>query len=844
MSLFNSLTTLETAGLIQVSQVEPDLEYLFSHSMVQDAAYASLLESDRKRLHKAVGDAIESLYPDRKKELAAILGYHFKEAGEDHRALDYFLIAGDESLAVYANQEAEIQYRSALELTCCSEPQIAWIYSGLAEALYRQSRFSESMEAYREGINVYTVLGDEDGIAQLYARLARVEWFAGHRPEGLRICLQGLELVKDAPDSLGKATLIHETARAYYFNRNSDLALPLCRQALALAEQLGAVNLQADALATLGILSGISPEESLQVLRQAVELAEAKGMLQVALRAHINLGTMIHTWLADNDTAMEHFLKAAELGRLRGTASEELLGLHSYIGCLFAPGRIKDIEAELPHMEDLTGQLHDPGPAMLVMKFIKGIVIGHKGDWDNALSIYEECLRQYREQGDQESVINILGDVSWLILEKNRWGEPVDLNRADALIQEAVAIVERDESNERIWVYPRMSMLRARQGRITEAQQWLERARQAMSTRRSAWNERTINENEVELATATEDWDAALVAIEKLAKFELRMGLKVNSARALLCWADLLIKRGKTDDLGDAQTLLRQAIGEFNEMGIGHYPEIALDRLNIIQARQRAQTVENVEMTRELKKARKVQESLLPANPPALPGWDMAVLLEPAHETSGDFYDFLMLPDGSLGLVIADVTDKGTSAALFMALSRSLWRTFAINHPAEPEKTMMETNQRIVADTHGGLYITLLYGILNPQRAEFTYCSAGHHPALLLRAKDGCVEKLERTGIPLGVLEDTTWKRVSVGIEPGDALVLYTDGITDAQNTSEEFYGLERLQEALCRQCGKTAEEIRDALREDVRTWVGKAAQFDDITLMVVVRAKGQPLQE
>ncbi len=220
MSLFSNLSTLETAGLIQVAKVEPDLEYLFSHSMVQDAAYASLLERDRKRLHLAVGDAIESLYPDRKQELAAILGYHFKEAGEDDRALYYFLIAGNESLAVYANQEAEIQYHSALELSCCSEPQIALLYAGLAEALYRQNRFAESIEAYFEGINVYKSEGDSDGVARLYARLARVEWYSGHRPDGLRICLQGLELVKDAPDSLGKATLIHETARAYYFNGN------------------------------------------------------------------------------------------------------------------------------------------------------------------------------------------------------------------------------------------------------------------------------------------------------------------------------------------------------------------------------------------------------------------------------------------------------------------------------------------------------------------------------------------------------------------------------------------------------------------------------------------------
>jgi serine phosphatase RsbU (regulator of sigma subunit) len=399
-------------------------------------------------------------------------------------------------------------------------------------------------------------------------------------------------------------------------------------------------------------------------------------------------------------------------------------------------------------------------------------------------------------------------------------------------------IVEQDNSNERQWVYSRIAILRARQGRLVEAQDWLVKNRTGVATRFSVWDDRLTGEGEVEIAIARQNWNEAIQETEKLTQMEQHLGFRAHAAISLVVWANLLIKRGNTDDLDTAQTILRQALAEFNEMGIGHYPDIALNMLKIIQARQRTQSVQNVQMTKELRKARKVQESLLPANPPVLPGWEMAVLLEPAHETSGDFYDFLMLPDGSLGLVIADVTDKGTSAALFMALSRSLWRTFAVNHPAEPELTMAETNQRILADTHGGLYITLLYGILNPQQAEFTYCSAGHHPALLLRDRDGSIEQLERTGMPLGVMEDTAWKRVNVKIEPGDVLVLYTDGITDALNSAEEFYGLDKLELALGEQRGKTAEEIRDSLREGVRRWVGNTAQFDDITLLVLVREK------
>ncbi len=841
MTLFNNLSTLESAGLIQVAKVEPDLEYLFRHSLVQDAAYASLLVSDRKRLHLAVGNAIESLYPERKRELAAILAYHLKEAGEEERALSYFLLAGDEALKGYANQEAEYQYRRALELVCCSGSQIAWLYSGLGEALYRQSQLQESLQAIRKGIEIYQSLGDSEGIARLYSRAARVTWYAYDHPEGLRIGIEGLELVKDAPESSEKAALMHETARAYYFNGMSDKALPLCRQALELAERLGAVNVQADALATLGILTGITPQESLQALRQAVEISEGNGLLQIAMRANQNLGTMTRTWLADNKAAMKCFQRAAELGRLRGVASEEVLGALSYTACMFMDGNIDQIKAQLPHLEELARKISNPEPTDVTIKFIKGLLIGFEGDWDTAVSIVRECLAKWRELNNLESLVSMLDELSWILLERNRWEGLPDagaLSEVDTLLKEALQIVERDDSNESMWLYPRFSMLRARQGRLDEARQWLDKAIQRMESRPSAWDERFKTECQVEIFMAEHDWSQALGAIEKLTAVEKRLGFLINVARSLLCWADILLRTAELADLERAQSIIGEALESTNKIGLGYYRQIAEYMLHQTLSRQHAQTLDHLQMTRELKKARLVQESLLPENPLELPGWELEVVLKPAHETSGDFYDFLYFPNGKIGLVIADVTDKGTSAALFMALSRSLWRTFAVNHPTEPELTMAETNRRILADTHGGLFITLFYGILDPQTGTLDFCNAGHLPGLLVRAKDGSLGRLERTGMPLGVFEDASWKRESIQIGPGDSLVLYTDGITEAQNEADEFYDLERLEAALKKYLGRPAKELRDALLAEVDSWVGDAPQVDDITLMVLAKDK------
>ena len=216
MTIMSQLSTLESAGLIRLAQYEPDLEYLFRHSLVQDAAYATLLASDRKRLHRIVGEALEQLYPDRLNEYAAMLAGHFQQAGDAPHAQAYFARAGEAALAAYANQEAESQYFSALALPA-SDAQRASLLAGLGEALYRQSRYEEAIHTWREGIALCQAVGDRDGVARLYARSARAAWHGGNQAEGLRLCQEGLDAVGEAPESADLASLLHEAGRAYHF---------------------------------------------------------------------------------------------------------------------------------------------------------------------------------------------------------------------------------------------------------------------------------------------------------------------------------------------------------------------------------------------------------------------------------------------------------------------------------------------------------------------------------------------------------------------------------------------------------------------------------------------------
>ncbi len=245
----------------------------------------------------------------------------------------------------------------------------------------------------------------------------------------------------------------------------------------------------------------------------------------------------------------------------------------------------------------------------------------------------------------------------------------------------------------------------------------------------------------------------------------------------------------------------------------------------------------NRKMAQELALAGEVQTSFLPRKLPDIPGWQLSVTLKPARETSGDFYDVNLLPNGRLGILVADVVDKGVGAALFMALSWILIRTYATEYPTQPELVLSAVNRRILKDTDGDQFVAVFYGVLDPATGTLVYCNAGHCPPYLISAQNSNdVQKLMRTGIPLGILEDGTWEQGVVQLAPGDVLVLYTDGITDAENEKGTFFGPERLLGSVQANLGRSAQEMQDTLMAEVHEFVGDAPQFDDIALVVVVR--------
>lgn len=272
-----------------------------------------------------------------------------------------------------------------------------------------------------------------------------------------------------------------------------------------------------------------------------------------------------------------------------------------------------------------------------------------------------------------------------------------------------------------------------------------------------------------------------------------------------------------------------------NALGIAVF---ALIIRNLIVERKTAADKETLklELARteyEMETARGIQQSFLPESPPQIEGFELSALNLPARQVGGDFYDFIPVSEGKWGIIIADVSGKGVPAALFMALSRTLVRVNVADNPTASQ-AMQKANHMISQETKMGMFVTLFYAVLTPEKKLLHYINAGHNPPFVVKEDSGDVILLRASGIAMGVIDDVLLEEKVIELGSNDIVVFYTDGITEAINRKSEQFGEKRLIETINRYAALPPKDLISRVKDEVFAFAQDQPQFDDFTLVIL----------
>jgi tetratricopeptide (TPR) repeat protein len=563
--------------------------YRFAHALFQQYLYNHLGDGERALLHGEVATVLEELYQGHPEGVAAIapqLARHFAEAGDLGHALRYLILAGDAALAAYANGEAEAYYRQGLEWTP-EESERAHLLSGLGEARFGQGLFTEAMETWREGIELYQALSNSDGVAQLYARLVRAAREGNDPQESQRLGLEGLAAVEGAADSHDLALLLHQVALDCSWRTLREEGRLYAEQALAMAERLGDVEVQVHVLATLGAfhLDGVDAKEALE---KAVAFAEANELLQAGSRAHNNLGIICRGFLSDHGAGRQHFLRATELLRRTGDTPGQLVSMTNLVDVSIACGDFAVAETTLLEARSLIDELAEPGWATALVLLAEADYLSVRGEWLAAARIARAQMVMARERGSGYHLAHAARLLAGAVQESLRMGSDEaagEWQEAEESLAEAIEIFDRMEFAEHC-VATRLSLgaLRVRQGRLSDGQRLLAQAREMVRKHCPDWSEVRLLPLQALIARAEGRWTEALAALEAAAATQAHLGERWAWARRLLDRAEVHVARGEAGDRQRARELLGDALAAFEEMGAPGYASVAKDRLEALEA--------------------------------------------------------------------------------------------------------------------------------------------------------------------------------------------------------------------------------------------------------------------
>ncbi len=560
-TLIDALEMAERAQLI--SELKPERyarvragaeTFAFAHALTVTALRESMSAIRRRRLHRQVANALAQQYPDNYEALA----YHYAEAGDIENARRYYLKAGDRALAVYTNQEAERHYRTALELSE-SEGNEAELRGRLGEALFNQNRYGDAIAVWLQAIAVYRAQAADDQVARLYARAGRAAWYNGETPRGLALCREGMAAVPADTETPGLAVLLHETGRACFFNGLPDEALIFCQQAMTLAKKLKLIDVQADTLATIGILPKQTPEARIAALQQAVTLAESAGLLAVAVRAHVNLsGQLKHS--LNLAQSRFHSARALELTHRTGAVLWKLDERMTVLNDALTSGDVATAEQTLEELRELIPTMPIPAHVMPQMDMMAAWLDYQQGKYGTAIDLLLQCQADYRRLGDLQQLSNLNCDLGMFLRELNR------LEEAEAALLEAIEIGDRGLGSGPVVPRCELAVVYACQGRQAEAQALLELVRQLINQDQAYHEQARLNLSEALIAVQEQRWPEAIAHFAEVAAATEQLDARWYQGRVRLQWAEAHLARGEAADYQLAYDLLQQCHTLFTAM--------------------------------------------------------------------------------------------------------------------------------------------------------------------------------------------------------------------------------------------------------------------------------------
>ena len=239
-------------------------------------------------------------------------------------------------------------------------------------------------------------------------------------------------------------------------------------------------------------------------------------------------------------------------------------------------------------------------------------------------------------------------------------------------------------------------------------------------------------------------------------------------------------------------------------------------------------------ISNELDVASRIQKKILPADVDEIFGLEIAQYFEPAKEIGGDYYDYTILDDNVFSITIADVSGKGVPAACLMALGRSVLKTLTLTGDFAPNENLNELNKIIYSDITEDMFITMMHSKYNKENKTLYYSNAGHNPIVVYRASTDSIELHTVKGVAIGFLEEYKYRQGEIQLNKGDIVIFYTDGITEAENSNKEMFGLERLKEVIYNNKNKSPKELRKVILESINRFRKDYEQTDDLTFVIL----------